>query len=144
MAAGAYALDGQYSTCMSASARGHDFLTNSNGSITKSPVYWVHHGTIDFQAGNFLTLLGKPQEAVEVANTAQAQYDRTYVARYILCQVRLGYTLVPFKDIAEVTRVLGDAATHTHLFPRLTAELHTTRASRQPWENTHAVKTLDA
>lgn len=144
MAAGAYALDGQYGPCMSASARAHDFLTSANGSIPDSPAYWVHHGTIDSQAGTFLVLLGKPQQAVEAASTAQTHYDRTYIARYALCQVRLGHALVMSKDITQAAHVLSDAATQAHLYPRLTTELYNARALMQPWANTHAVKTLDA
>jgi hypothetical protein len=144
MAAGAYALDEQYGPCMSASARAHDFLTNANGSVPDSPAYWVHHSTIDSQAGNFLVLLGKPEQAVEAASTARTQYDRTYVARYALCQVRLGHALVLSKDITQAAHVLGEAATQAHLYPRLTTDLHAARALMQPWANTHAVKTLDA
>jgi hypothetical protein len=129
---------------MSASARAHDFLTNANGSIPDSPAYWVHHSIIDDTASNFLVLLGRPAEAVEAAATAQAQYDRTYVARYALCQVRLGHALVLSKDITQAAHVLGDAATQAHLYPRLTAELYNARALMQPWANSHAVKTLDA
>jgi hypothetical protein len=47
------------------------------------------------------------------------------------------------KDITEAARVLGDAASHAHLFPRLTQELHATRAMMQPWNHTPAVTTLD-
>jgi transcriptional regulator with XRE-family HTH domain/tetratricopeptide (TPR) repeat protein len=144
MAAGAYALDGQYGPSMTAYDRAHDFLTNANGNPPDSPAYWVHHGSIDSGRGRLLSRLGKPKEALDAANTALAQYDPTYVGRYTLCQVRLGYALVFSKDITEATRVLGDAAAQAHLYPRLTAELHTTRALMQPWENTHAVKTLDA
>jgi hypothetical protein len=144
MAAGAYALDGQYSPCMAASVRAHDFLTNINGNVPDSPAYWVHHSNIDSQASTFLALLGKPQEAVEAAHAAQTQYDRTCIARYALCQVRLGHALVLSKDISEAVRVLGDAASHAHLYPRLTTDLYTARALMQPWAATHAVKTLDA
>jgi transcriptional regulator with XRE-family HTH domain len=144
MAAGAYALDGQYGPCMSASARAHDFLTTTNGTSGDSPAYWVHHSTIDSQTGTFLALLGKPEQAVEAASIAHAQYDRTYVARYVLCQVRLGHALVLAKDITHAARVLGEAAAQAHLYPRLTTDLHTARALMQPWAKTHAVKALDA
>jgi transcriptional regulator with XRE-family HTH domain len=143
-AAAAYALDGQYGRCMLACDRAHDFLSTATVPATDSPAYWVHHGSIDSQRSLLLSQLGKPKEALDAANTAQAHYDPTYVGRYTLCQVRLSYALVFSKDIAEATRVLGDVAAQAHLYPRLTAELHTTRALMQPWENTHAVKTLDA
>jgi hypothetical protein len=143
-AAAAYALDGQYGPCMLACDRAHDFLATATVPATDSPAYWVHHGSIDSQRSLLLSQLGKPKEALDAANTALAQYDPTYVGRYALCQVRLGYALVLSKDITEATRVLGDAAAHAHLYPRLTAELHTTRALMQPWATTHAVKTLDA
>ncbi|MGH3801223.1 MAG: hypothetical protein ACRDTD_14010, partial [Pseudonocardiaceae bacterium] len=43
MAAAAYALAGQYGSCMRACDRAHDFLTNANGNPPDSPAYWVHH-----------------------------------------------------------------------------------------------------
>lgn len=144
MAANAYALDGQYGPSMAAYDRAHDFLANANRNTSDSPAYWVHHGSIDSQRSRLLSRLGKPQEALDAANTALAQYDSTYVGRYTLCQVRLGHALVLSQDITEATRVLGDAATQAYLYPRLTAELHTARALMQPWENTHAVTALDA
>ncbi|MGH3697148.1 MAG: helix-turn-helix domain-containing protein [Pseudonocardiaceae bacterium] len=142
-AAGAYALDGQYGPCMSASARAHDLLTTTNGNNPDSPAYWVHHGTIGGRRSTFLTLLGKSQQAVEAANVALAHYDTTEVARYAHCQVRLGHALVLSKDITHAARVLGDAAGQAHLYPRLTTDLHTARALMQPWNHTHAVKALD-
>jgi transcriptional regulator with XRE-family HTH domain len=142
-AAAAYALDGQHGPCMIACDRAHDFLVNANGSAPQSPAYWLHHGSIDSQRSTFLSLLDRPKEAVEAACTAQAHYDRTYVGRYTLCEVRLGHALVLSKEITEAARVLGDAASQAHLFPRLTGELHAVRALMTPWDNTHAVKTLD-
>jgi tetratricopeptide (TPR) repeat protein len=144
MAASAYALDGQYVPSMTAYDRAHDFLTTAHGNTPDSPAYWVHHGSIDSGRGRLLSRLGKPQEALDAANTALAQYDPTYVGRYTLCQVRLGHALILSKDLTQATRVLGDAAAQAHLYPRLTAELQTARALMQPWENTHAVTTLDA
>ncbi|MGH3697140.1 MAG: hypothetical protein ACRDRX_24690 [Pseudonocardiaceae bacterium] len=143
MAAGAYALDGQYGPCMNASTRAHDLLTTTNGNNPDSPAYWVHHGTIDSKTSTFLALLGKPQQAVEAANVALTHYDPTQVARYAMCQVRLGHALALSKDITQAARVLGDAAGHAHLYPRLTTDLHTARALMQPWNHTHAIKTLD-
>jgi transcriptional regulator with XRE-family HTH domain len=143
MAAGAYALDGQYGPCMATFARAHDVLTNTSNDVTESPAYWVHHGSIDSQASTFLALLGKPDQAVEAASAAHAQYDRSYVAGYVLCQVRLGHALILSGDITEAARVLGEAASHAHLYPRLTADLYTARALMKPWATTHTVKTLD-
>jgi tetratricopeptide (TPR) repeat protein len=144
IAAAAYALDGQYSPCMIACDRAHDFLTAVNGSVPDSPAYWVHHGSIEGQRGRLLSRLDKPQQALDAAQTALTQYDPTYVGRYTLCQIRLGHALVLSKEINEATRILADAAGHAHLYPRLTQELHTTRLLMQPWNNIHAVKTLDA
>ncbi len=143
VAAAAYALDGQYSPCVTACDRAHDFLTTANGSAPDSPAYWVHHGSIDGQRGRLLTRLGKPQQALDAAQTALTHYDPTYIGRHTLCQVRLGHALVLSQEISEAARVLADAAAQAHLYPRLTQELHTTRALMQPWAATHAVKTLD-
>ncbi|MGH3834022.1 MAG: hypothetical protein ACRDRS_26890 [Pseudonocardiaceae bacterium] len=63
---------------------------------------------------------------------------------YAHCEVRLGKALVLSQDITEAARVLGDAASFASLSPRLTAELHATRALMQPWAGTQAVTTLDA
>jgi tetratricopeptide (TPR) repeat protein len=144
MAAAAYALDGQHNPCMAVCARAHDMLTNANGFAAESPAYWVHHSTLDSQRSLFLCLLDKPKDAAEAASNAQAQFDRTYVRGYAHCQIRLGHALVLSKEITEAAHVLGDAASHVSLSPRLTTELHTTRALMQPWRNTPAVKTLDA
>ncbi|MGH3807397.1 MAG: hypothetical protein ACRDRU_12350, partial [Pseudonocardiaceae bacterium] len=144
-AAGAYALDGQNRPYMSACARSHQFLASATTGTPDSLAYWVHEGTLDGSRSRFLCLLGKPQDAVEAATSARAQYDRTlYVHDSALCEVRLGHALVLSHDITEAARVLGDAASLAHLSPRLTAELHTARALMQPWASTQAVTTLDA
>jgi tetratricopeptide (TPR) repeat protein len=143
MAAAAYALDGQYDLCMAASARAHHLLTNVNGS-TESPAYWVHHGTIDSQLSLFLRLLGKPRHAVDAAINARARYQSSVrLVGLTHGEIRLGHALILDKEISEAARVLGEAASHAHLFPRLTQELHAARSQMQPWANTHAVKTLD-
>jgi len=144
MAASAYALDGQYGPSMTAYDRAHDFLTTATGSAPDSPAYWVHHGSIDSARSLLLARLGKPQEALDAASTALAQYDPTYIGGYTRCQVRLGHALILSQDITEAARVLGDAAPQAHLYPRLTAEFHTARALMQPWVHTQAVTTLDA
>lgn len=144
MAAAAYALDDQYGPCVAACDRAHDLLTRANGPAPDSPAYWMHHGTIDSQRSTYLALLGKSKEALDAASSARRQYDRTYVGRYALCEVRLGHALVLSREINEAARVLGGAADYAHLFPRLTGEFHSARALMRPWENTRAVKTLDA
>lgn len=143
MAAAAYALDGQHSPCMAASARAHDFLAHTNGCGPNSLAYWVHHGTIDSQRSLFLCLLGKPSQAVDAASAARDQFDRTFTGSWGRCQVRLGHALILDKEITEAARVLGDAANLAHLGPRLTQELHSARALMQPWQHTSIVKTLD-
>ncbi|MGH3833982.1 MAG: hypothetical protein ACRDRS_26680 [Pseudonocardiaceae bacterium] len=143
VAAAAYALDGQYGLCMSACARAEQFLASASGGGPESPAYWVHEGTLDTQRSLLLCLLGKPREAVEAANNAQARFDRTFAGLYGGCQVRLGHALVLSKEITEAARVLGDAASHASLRPRVTAELHTVRALMQPWQHTPAVNELD-
>jgi transcriptional regulator with XRE-family HTH domain len=144
MAADAYALDGQYGPSMAASTRAHEALTAANGDGSESPAYWVDHGMIDANLSTLLVLLGKPQQAVEAARTALTQFDRTYVRLHALCEIRLGHALVLSQEISEAAQVLGDAAAQAHLSPRLTADLHTTRALMQPWHHTPALKTLDA
>ena len=143
-AAAAYALDGQYNPCMSANGKAHDLLTNTNGAgHPDSLAYWVHHGTIYSQRSLFLCLLGKPRLAVQAASNARDQFNRTFAGSYTRCQIRLGHALVLDKEITEAAHVLGNAATHAGLAPRLTAELHATRTLMQPWANTPAIKTLD-
>lgn len=145
-AAGAYALDGQYSPCLRACDRAHDLLAtvSTKCAPAESPAYWVHQGTLSSKTSTFLALLDKPSEAVEAANLAQNRFNRTYVGLYTRCQVRLGHALALSKDITQAAHILGHIAGQAHLSPRLTHELHTARALMQPWANTHAVKTLDA
>lgn len=144
-AAAAYALDGQYGPCMAACNRAHDLLANAKSLAPESPAYWVHHGIIDSQHSTLLSLLGRPQQALDAASSAHAGFDHTTYARlYGLCTVRLGHALILSKEITEAARILGDAANLAHLAPRLTGELHTARTLMQPWHNTQAVKTLDA
>jgi hypothetical protein len=128
---------------MAACVRAQEFLASVNGGTPDSPAYWVHEGTLDSKRSTFLSLLDKPREAVEAACNAHARFNRAYIGLYTRCQVRLGHALVLSHDITEATRVLAEAASHAHLSPRLTAELHTTRALMQPWGNTKAVKELD-
>lgn len=141
--ADAYALDGDYGLSMAASDRAHDFLTTAPGNAPESPAYWVHHGSIDSKRSRLLSQLGKPQEALDAASTALAQFDPAYVGGYALCQVRFAHALALANDITEAARVLGEAAPQAHLYPRLTAEFHTVRALLQPWAQTEAVTTLD-
>ncbi|MGH3866013.1 MAG: helix-turn-helix domain-containing protein [Pseudonocardiaceae bacterium] len=144
-AAGAYALDGQHGPCMAACARAQEFLATATAGSPESLAYWLHEGTLDGDRSTFLILLGKPRQAIEAATSALARYDNTpYVHSYAHCEVRLGKALVLSQEITEAARVLGDAASLASLSPRLTAELHAVRALMQPWENTHAVTTLDA
>lgn len=142
-AAGAFALDGQYGPCMAACVRAHQFLAGANGCAPDSPAYWVDEGTLDSKRSTFLSLLGKPEQAVEAASNACSRFDRAYVGLYTRCQVRLGHALVLSHDITEAARVLADAANHANLSPRLMAELRAARALMQPWENTKAVTELD-
>ncbi|MGB6162572.1 MAG: helix-turn-helix domain-containing protein [Pseudonocardiaceae bacterium] len=142
-AAGAYALDGQHGPSMAACARAQGFLANSGVVAPESPAYWVHEGSLDSHRSMFLCLLDKPREAVDAASNAKARFNRTYVGSYARCQVRLGHALVLSKEITEAAHVLGDAASQASLSTRTIAELHTARALMQPWENTHAVRTLD-
>jgi hypothetical protein len=143
-AAAAYALDGQYGPCMAACARADNFLASENGRAPDSLAYFVHKGSLDSQRSLFLCLLDKPRDAVNAASNARDRFNRTFADSYGRCQVRLSHALVLDKDIDEATRVLGAAAGYAHLSPRLTRELHTTRALMRPWENTKTVQELDA
>ncbi|MBV9142483.1 MAG: hypothetical protein JO115_16500 [Pseudonocardiales bacterium] len=144
-AAAAYALDGQYGPCMAAYERAGGFLAGASGSGAESLVYWVHEGALDCSLSKFLSMLGRPHDAVDAASNALARCENTpYVVNYALCEVRLGTALVLAEDITEATRVLGEAASLASLSPQLTTELHAARALMKPWNNTPAVTTLDA
>jgi hypothetical protein len=143
-AAGAYALEGQYDACLAAVDRAHDFLTTTGAPAPDSPAYWIVHPNIDSQLSSHFVLLDRPRQAVDAASNALAHFDRTYVTRYAMCEVRLGHALVLSEEIPEAARVLGNAASHAHLYPRLTAELRTARALLQPWQHTQPVTELDA
>jgi hypothetical protein len=84
------------------------------------------------------------EQIYETTSSAYTRFNRTYVDSYARCQVRLGNALVRPSEIDEATRILGEAASHASLSPRLTKELHAARALMQPWTATHAAKTLDA
>ncbi|MGH3831937.1 MAG: helix-turn-helix domain-containing protein [Pseudonocardiaceae bacterium] len=144
-AAEAYALDGQFGPCMAACARAQEFLASATAGAPESLAYWVNEGTLDKLRSKFLSLLGKPRQAVEAATNALARYDHTpYVRHRAFCEVRLGNGLVLSKEIPEAARVLGEMARFASLSPRLTAELRAVRALMQPWEGTQAVTTLDS
>ncbi len=145
VAAAAYASDGQYGPCMAACERAENFLASANGSAPESLAYWLTQSTLDSHRSIFLCRLDKPREAVEAANNARSAERQSSVRRvgYAHHEIRLGHALALSKEITEAARVLGDAASQAHLYPRLTQELHTARALMQPWENTPAVRTLD-
>ncbi|MBV9482685.1 MAG: hypothetical protein JO249_18340, partial [Acidobacteria bacterium] len=125
--------------------RAQEFLSSATAGAPESLAYWVHEGTLDRDRSKFLSLLGKPRQAVEAAAHALARYERTsYAHDRAFCEVRLGNGLVLSKEIPEAARVLGDVASLASLSPRLTAELHATRALMRPWGGTQAVTTLDA
>jgi hypothetical protein len=144
MAAAAHALDGQYQPCMTACDRAQELLTNTNGSAPESLAYWLTKGTLDSQRSIFLCYLNKPQQALDAALSARAAKQtslRPVGATH--GEIRLAHALILTKDITQAAHILGNAATQAHLFPRLTTELHTTRALMQPWQHTKAVKELD-
>ncbi|MGH3865604.1 MAG: helix-turn-helix domain-containing protein [Pseudonocardiaceae bacterium] len=144
-AAEAYALDGQFGPCMAACARAQEFLASATAGAPESLAYWVNEGALDRDRSKFLSLLGKPRQAVEAATNSLAWYERTpYVHDRAFCEVRLGHGLVLSKEITEAARVLGDVARFASLSPRLTARIHAVRALMQPWKSTPAVTTLDA
>ena len=145
MAAGAYALDGQYGSCMAACARGHEFLDSGNGANPGSLTYWEHH-TLDSHMSNFLSKLGRPRQAVEAANNSVQRFDQPYGGYYAWCTLRLGNALVLCEEIDEAARVLADAATVASQSPstRLLEDIHAARTRLQPWQGTPAVTTLDA
>ncbi|MGH3427693.1 MAG: hypothetical protein ACRDQZ_09025, partial [Mycobacteriales bacterium] len=107
-AAGAYALDGQFGPCLAACARAREFLASATAGAPESLAYWVNEGTLDKDRSRFLSLLGKPRQAVEAATRALARYERTpYVRHRAFCEVRLGNGLVLSKEIPEAARALG-------------------------------------
>ncbi|MGH3755785.1 MAG: helix-turn-helix domain-containing protein [Pseudonocardiaceae bacterium] len=142
-AAGAYALDGHYDACMGAVDRAHGLLTTSSASALSVHAYWVGHPNIDSLLSTHFVLLGRPRQAVDAASAALAQFDHTNVARNAVFEARLGHALVLAKEIPEAVRVLGSAARHADLSPRLTAELRHIRALLQPWANSRPVQDLD-
>jgi hypothetical protein len=83
---------------------------------------------------------------VEAAQAAAARFDPSFRWQYAHCQVRLATAFVLCEEIGEAARILGVAAgtASASPSPRLTAELRATRAQLQPWQGTHAVKTLEA
>lgn len=143
-AAGAHALAGDYDACMAAVDRAHDLLTTAPAPAPGAPAYWVSHPSVDNLLSSHLVLLNRPREAVEAASATLAHFDRKYVTQYAKCEVRLGRALVLAKEIPEAARVLGSAARHADLSPRLTAELRDIRALLQPCAGSRPVQDLDS
>ncbi|MGH3818097.1 MAG: hypothetical protein ACRDRE_10125 [Pseudonocardiaceae bacterium] len=144
-AAGAHALEGQHAACLAAYARAREGLAAAVPGV-ESPAYFVHSGTIESKLSQNLAQLGRPREALDAAQAAAQRFDPSFRGMHARCQVRLATALVLCEEIAEAARVLGAAAgtASASPSPRLTADLRTTRAQLQPWQGTHAVKTLDA
>ncbi|MGH3752454.1 MAG: hypothetical protein ACRDRP_07110 [Pseudonocardiaceae bacterium] len=145
VAAGAHALDGRYAACLAAYARAREGLAAAVPGV-ESPAYWVAAGTIDSQLSGDLVRLGRRREALDAAQAAAKRFDPSFRGMHARCQVRLVTALVLCEEIAEAARVLGAAVgtASASPSPRLTADLRTARAQLQPWQGTHAVKTLDA
>ena len=144
-AAAAHALDGQHAACIAACARAREGLAVAVSGV-ESPAYWMHAGMIDNQFSAYLTKLGRPREAVAAAQAAIGRFDPLLRGLYAHCQVGLVTALVLCEEIGEAARILGTAAgtASASPSPRLTAKLRAARAQLQPWQSTHAVKTLDA
>lgn len=142
-AAGAHALAGDYDMCMAAVDRAHDLLTTAPASAPGAPAYWISHPSVNNLLSSHLVLLNRPREAVVAASATLVHFDRKYVTQYAKCEVRLGRALVLAKEIPEAARVLGSAARHADLSPRLTAELRDIRALLQPWAASRPVQDLD-
>ncbi len=145
VAAAAHALDGQQAACLAAHARAREGLAAAVPGV-ESPAYWVAAGTIDSQLSDDLAQLGRPREALRAAQAAVARFDPSLRGMHARCQVRLATALALCEEIGEAARVLGAAASTASASPspRLTADLRASRAQLQPWQGTHAVKTLDA
>jgi len=142
-AAGAHALAGDYDTCMAAVDRAHHLLTTAPAPAPGAPAYWISHPSVDNLLSNHLVLLNRPREAVVAASATLARFDQKYVTQYAKCEMRLGRALVLAKEIPEAARVLGSAARHAALSPRLTTELRDLRALLQPWAASRPVQNLD-
>jgi transcriptional regulator with XRE-family HTH domain len=143
-AAAAHALDGQHSACVAACDRAREGLAAAVPGV-ESPAYWVHPGVIEGKLSEHLVTLGRPREALQAARVALRRFDPSFRNMHARCQVRLVTALVLCEEIDEAARVLGAAAgtASASPSPRLTADLRTARAQLQPWQGTHAVKTLD-
>ncbi|MGH3754344.1 MAG: helix-turn-helix domain-containing protein [Pseudonocardiaceae bacterium] len=144
-AAAAHALDGQHAACVSACDRAREGLAAAVPGV-ESPAYWVHPGVIESKLSEHLVTLGRPREALQAAQAAVGRFDPSFRNMHARCRVRLATALVQCEEIGEAARILGAAAgtASASPSPRLTAELRVARARLQPWQSTHAVKTLDA
>ncbi len=144
-AARAYALDGRFEACMTECEKARGSLASTGQVSAESPAYWYHEGLLASETSDYLLQLGKPQEAVASASKGLTLFDNSFVDSRAFCTLFLGKARLQSGEVEEGARVIGTAAglAAQTRSARLVKELRTTRAHMQPWQNTHAVKTLD-
>ncbi|MGH3567804.1 MAG: hypothetical protein ACRDRH_17595, partial [Pseudonocardia sp.] len=145
MAAGAFALDGQYAAFMAASERAQDALAAGGQVHPESLAYWLGEGELLSQRSAYLLLLDKPEQAADAASAALGRLDAGYVSSLAKTSICCGKAQLRCGRVEEAAQVLGDAARFASHSPsvRLTRELCTARAQMQQWRSTHPVKMLD-
>ncbi|HEY3894256.1 MAG TPA: helix-turn-helix transcriptional regulator [Pseudonocardiaceae bacterium] len=144
-AATAYAFDGRRKECLVELESARNDLASAGQVSAESPVYFYNEGYLVSHESECLLRLGRPQEAVESANSGLTLYDKSFVDGYAVCALHLGNAHLQSGEIDEAARALGDAAglAAQTRSARLVTELHATRARMQPWQDTRAVSTLD-
>jgi transcriptional regulator with XRE-family HTH domain len=111
--AGAYALDSQYGPCLAACERAGDFLAGAGGSGAESLAYWVHEGTLDSYRSKFLTLLGKPRQAVEAARVLGEAASLASLSPRLTTELHAARALMkPWDNTPAVTTLDAQLKTH--------------------------------
>lgn len=132
----AYAIDGQYKSCMIEFDKAQEGLLSvqrGRKAPPESPAYYYHEGLLASHQSEYLLLLEKPREAAVSARTGLTVFNKSYVDGYALCALNLSNAFLQTGEIDEAARVIGSVVglAAQNRQPRLVKELRSTRTQMQ-------------
>jgi transcriptional regulator with XRE-family HTH domain len=141
----AYALDGQREKCLAELGKAEAEASRGQ-SDENSLGYFYNTGFLASAKVQCFLYLNEPKLATAYAQDVRTQHNDSYVRNMAIGKLFLGKALIQSREIDEGAKILGETAAlaSRNISARLTKELHTTRATLDPWKNTAAVKALDA
>lgn len=140
----AYALDGQREQCLTELGRAETEL--SRGQLQENSLgYFYNTGFLASAKVQCYLHLNEPKLATAYAQDVLAGHNSSFVRNMAIGKLFLSKALIQSREIDEGAKILAETATLAtrNTSARLTKELHTTRATLNPWKNTPAVKSLD-